>query len=76
MIFVRDSSGAGTGASMHGAGSVTVFGSVVVEGNVKINGGIDIVYVDTSTGSPGKKLPATTRFARLPGSWLDSRAGF
>ena len=76
MVFVRDSTGAGTAATMHGAGNVTVYGSVVVEGTVNINGGIELIYVDASTGSPGKKLPATTRFARLPGSWLDSRTGF
>jgi hypothetical protein len=76
MLFVRDSTGAGTEAGMDGNGHAMVFGSVVVEGEVNITGGIDIVYVDTSAGSPGKKLPATTRFARLPGSWLDSRSGF
>ena len=76
MLFIRDSTGAGTGAEMTGNGNAKVFGSVVVEGTVNIMGGIDIVYVDTSTGSPGKKLPATTRFARLPGSWLDSASGF
>jgi hypothetical protein len=32
--------------------------------------------VETSSGTPGKRLPATTRFARLPGSWLDSSTGF
>jgi hypothetical protein len=47
-----------------------------VEGEVDMAGTIHIVYIDTSTGSPGKKLPATTRFARLPGSWLDRQRAF
>jgi hypothetical protein len=75
MVFVRDSTGAGTGASIQGNGNAKIFGSVVVEGEVDMAGTIHIVYIDTSTGSPGKKLPATTRFARLPGSWLDSASG-
>ena len=58
------------------AGNGNVFGSVVVNGNVNGSGTFNLVYVDTSAGTPGKKLPATTRFGRLPGSWLDSTSGF
>jgi type II secretory pathway pseudopilin PulG len=76
MIFVRDSSGAGDSAEITGNGNFRVFGSVVVEGDVNITGGIEIIYVDTSAGTPGGQLPASTRFARLPGSWLDSSSGF
>jgi hypothetical protein len=74
MLFVRSTTGA-TG-DFTGHGNVNVFGSVVSEGDVNINGGLSIVYVNNSSGNPGKKLPATTRFARLPGSWLDSNNGF
>jgi len=73
MLFIRD---AGAGASFTGHGNATVFGSVVAEGEVNITGGLSIVYVEASSGTPGKKLPKTTRFARLPGSWLDSSSGF
>jgi hypothetical protein len=76
MLFVRDSTGAGSGASIDGNGNAMVFGSVVVEGNVDMAGSITIVYVNSAAGAPGSKLPSTTRFARLPGSWLDSRSGF
>ena len=76
MVYVRDTTGAGTEAEMKGVGNSKVFGSVVVEGNVFIAGGIDIVYVDSNAGKQGSNLPITTRFARLPGSWLDSRKGF
>jgi Tfp pilus assembly protein PilX len=73
MLFVRD---VGSGASLKGTGNVNVFGSVVVDGDVDVAGGFSIIYVDTSTGTPGSKLPATTRFGRLPGSWLDNSTGF
>ena len=73
MLFARD---AGAGASFKGNGNVKVFGSVVVEGDVDINGGLDIIYVESSGGKPGSKLKASTTFARLPGSWLDSQSGF
>jgi len=73
MLFVRD---AGAGASFKGNGNVKVFGSVVVEGDVDIVGGLDIIYVESTGGSPGGKLKESTTFARLPGSWLDSQSGF
>lgn len=73
MLFVRD---AASGASLKGTGNDNFFGAVVVEGDVDIAGNFTIIYVNTSTGTPGKKLPPTTRFARLPGSWLDSQIAF
>lgn len=73
MLFIRDAS---AGASLKGVGNVNIFGSVVVEGDVDVAGGLSIIYLNTSTGTPGKKLKPTTRFARLPGSWLDSRTAF
>lgn len=77
MLFIRYT-GTGTPPDplLHIAGNGNIFGSVVVNGNVDGNGNFNLVYVDTSTGTPGKKLPATTRFGRLPGSWLDSASGF
>lgn len=73
MLFVRDP---GTGASLSGAGNPQIFGSVVVEGDVDIQGGLNIIYTDTAAGAPKTKLDPATRFARLPGSWLDSRKSF
>lgn len=59
-----------------GNGGVQFYGSVVVEGNVKITGSMRIVYENTNTDVPGKPLPASTRFARVPGTWLDSQTSF
>jgi hypothetical protein len=59
-----------------GNGNVQFYGSVVVEGNVKITGGIRIVYENTSLDTPGKPLPNSTKFARVPGSWLDATRTF
>lgn len=73
LLFIRD---IGSGASLKGTGNVNIFGSVVVDGTVDVAGGFSIIYVNSSTGTPGKKLPPTTRFARLPGSWLDNQSGF
>lgn len=61
---------------LKGSGNVQFYGSVVVEGNVKITGGIRIVYENTNTDVPGKPLPASTRFARVPGTWLDGQTSF
>lgn len=77
MLFIRyTGSGAPPDPMLKIAGNGNVFGAVVVNGNVDGSGTFNLVYVDTSTGTPGKKLPATTRFGRLPGSWLDSTSGF
>jgi hypothetical protein len=77
MLFIR---WAGTGTApdpmLDIQGNGNVFGSVVVDGNVDGHGTFTIVYVDTSSGTPGSKLPPTTRFARLPGSWIDNSTGF
>jgi hypothetical protein len=59
--------------SMNGG---TVFGSVVIEGDIKMAGNPVIIYDDTSINSDPNKLPPGARFARVPGSWLDSRSGF
>jgi hypothetical protein len=59
-----------------GNGNVQFYGSVVVEGSVKITGGIRIVYENANIDVPGKPLPTSTRFARVPGSWLDAASTF
>jgi hypothetical protein len=59
--------------SMNGG---TVFGAIIVEGDISMAGNPVIVYDDTSINSDPNKLPAGARFARVPGSWLDSRSGF
>lgn len=77
MLFIRYT-GTGTAPDplLSIAGNGNLFGSIVVNGNVNGHGTFNIIYVDTSTGTPGKKLPASSRFARVPGSWLDNSAGF
>jgi hypothetical protein len=37
---------------------------------------MDLVYMDVSAGGPDDPLAENTRFARLPGSWLDNARGF
>ena len=74
MIFVRNEEG---NADVTGGGHGKVFGSLVVEGTCQhMNGTMDLVYMDTSAGNPNDPLPENTRFARLPGSWLDNTIGF
>ena len=75
MLFVRSDNNS---AFMRGNGQAKVFGAVVVEGDVKINGGIDIVYDDTAASgcTTTTCFPKTAKFARVPGSWLDSNTGF
>ena len=79
MLFIRSrytmDSGSNT-VKLTGNGNVQFYGSVVVEGNVKMTGGLRIVYESTNTDSPGKALPASTRFARVPGTWLDGQTSF
>jgi hypothetical protein len=62
----------GCAFSMNGG---TVFGSVVIEGNVKMAGNPVIVYDDVGSSSDPNTFPANAKFARVPGSWLDARAG-
>lgn len=84
MLFIRDTSTAAcTGGGFSGTPAACLtgtggkfFGSVVVDGDVKLAGSPQIVYVDTSTGSSKDPLKATTRFARVPGTWLDDRKAF
>jgi hypothetical protein len=73
MLFVRSPNNT---ATFSGTGNPKFFGAVVVEGNVSITGGIDIVYTDMGTKSPGDPLPDSTKFGRLSGSWFDNRASF
>jgi len=72
MIFVRSSSNS---ATMSGRGNVTVFGSVLVEGSVNVNGGVTVVYSDAITQAINNSS-AFNKLGRVPGSWLDSQAGF
>lgn len=79
MVFIRSapSSGVLNGATISGNASGKFFGSIVVEGSAShLNGTMDLVYMDTSAGNPNDPLPETTRFARLPNSWLDNMTGF
>ncbi len=59
--------------SMNGG---TVFGSIVVEGDIKVAGNPVVVYDDTSMNNDPNTFPTSATFARVPGSWLDSRNGF
>jgi hypothetical protein len=74
LLFVRSAT---KGAFLRGTGNAKVFGSVVIEGATDIAGGFTVVYSNVNTSKPGDKLPETTRFGFVPGSWLDSAtAGF
>jgi hypothetical protein len=83
MVFIRSApateaaTGHLNGATITGNASGKFFGSIVVEGGAShLNGTMDLVYMDTSAGNPNDPLPETTRFARLPNSWLDNSTGF
>lgn len=80
MLFVRSPNTAthlGSSATISGNASGKWFGSIIVEGAAShLNGTMDLIYMDTSAGSPDDPLPDSTRFARLPGSWLDNRSAF
>ena len=54
----------------------TVFGSITVEGDIKVAGNPVIIYDDTAVNNDPNKFPASAGFARVAGSWLDSRNGF
>jgi Tfp pilus assembly protein PilX len=72
MLFIRSDDDT---ATFRGNGHSEVYGSVVVEGSADITGGLRLVYDDTGLGGPKKKLAENTRLGRVPGSWLDTRAG-
>lgn len=59
-----------------GQGGTKIFGALVVEGNVKMSGDLTVVYDDTSVSGDTHKLPASARFGRVAGSWLDSGKAF
>ena len=63
-------------AKVTGNGSTKIFGALVVEGEVEISGNITIVYDDTSVSGDTHKLPASARFGRVAGSWLDAGRAF
>jgi hypothetical protein len=64
-------------AEITGNGHGKFFGSIVLEGSAShLNGTMDLIYMDTSAGNPNDPLPESTRFARLPNSWLDNQTGF
>lgn len=73
LLFIRSDDNS---ATFRGVGNSEVYGSVVVQGTADISGSLRLVYDDTSVSGPGKKLPDTTRLARVPGSWLDGSRGF
>lgn len=73
MLFVRSNNNSN---QVNGTGNVNIFGSMIVEGNVDLHGGINLVYQDTSaTAGPYGKIPGNVHFAKVTGSWLDSRTG-
>lgn len=75
MLFVRSTTSPTQTASLTGHGNPKIFGSLVVEGSVNLSGNLDLIYSDTGAASPGDAPSETTRFARVPGSWFDSRSG-
>jgi hypothetical protein len=79
MLFIRSPPSAPSlnSATISGNANGKWFGSVVMEGTADhLNGTMDLVYMDVSAGGPNDPLSETTRFARLPGSWLDNSRGF
>jgi hypothetical protein len=82
MMFVRsapaqDAADGLNHAEITGNANGKFFGSIVLEGTAThLNGTMDLIYMDTSAGNPNDPLPETTRFARLPNSWLDNVTGF
>jgi len=74
MLFVRSDT---KNATLTFTGNADIYGALVVEGQATGHGNVNIVYIDTTTSSTGKKLPESTRLGRVSGSWLDStRGGF
>jgi hypothetical protein len=73
MLFVHSDDST---AQVTGNGDIKVFGALVVEGDVEISGNITVVYDDTSVSGDTHKLPASARFGRVAGSWLDSGKAF
>ena len=71
-IFVRS---ADDTAEVKGNANGMVFGSIILEGGGKFNGTMDLVYAECDAGNPNSPLSESTRFGRLPGSWLDSSTG-
>jgi hypothetical protein len=72
MFFARSNNNT---ADVRGNGNVKIFGAMVVEGNVDITGSIDIVYDTTAVTPDPNVLPASARFGKVTGSWLDNRVG-
>ena len=73
LLFIRSDNDT---ALLKGVGNSKVFGSIIVQGKVDMAGTIDIVYYDTSISNNPFTLPKSAKFGLVPGSWLDSRAGF
>jgi Tfp pilus assembly protein PilX len=74
LLFVRSDA---KNAELHFTGNADIYGALVVEGTATGHGNVNIVYLDTSTSTTGKKLPEGTRLGRVSGSWLDgARGGF
>lgn len=73
MLFVHSDSNA---AQVTGNGDIKIFGALIVEGEVEISGNITLVYDDTSVSGDTHKLPASARFGRVAGSWLDAGTAF
>ncbi len=62
-------------ASFSGSGGMNFFGSVIVQGSMDLGGGPAFVYSEKVAESI-RNSAAFQRFAKVPGSWLDSRAAF
>ena len=73
MLFVHSDDST---AQVKGNGDLKIFGALIIEGDVEISGNITIVYDDTSVSGDTTKLPASARFGRVAGSWLDAGTAF
>jgi Tfp pilus assembly protein PilX len=74
LLFVRSDDKT---AELTFTGNADIYGALVVEGEATGHGNVTLVYLDTSAGGPGDKLPVSTRLGRVSGSWLDNtRGGF
>ncbi len=79
MLFVHSNNIATETSSTHyrfNMQDATIFGSLTVEGNITLTGNSILVYDDTSSNVDPFKLPTKVRFARVPGTWLDSGKDF
>jgi hypothetical protein len=80
MVFVRDTTAAGSSTSWGGGSDFTahstgtIYGAVIVQGTLsKFNGSASVVYSGTVMDNL-LKLPSMLSAAPVPGSWTDRYA--